>query len=306
MQTLLGGRLVIVPVGRVGNDAAGESVKQDLGRIGIDLAHVNTDESLPTLFSVCFAYPSGEGGNLTTVNSASAAVTRDAVAATEPVFDRFAHRGIAVAIPEVPLAARAELLRLATRYDFLRVGSFVAGELREPSAAALIRNLDLLAINVDEAAAFAGVSSAAPVDEIVAAAVAVARDAYGELLLVVTAGGSGSRVWDGVALRRDTGVEVRVVDAAGAGDAHLSGLLVALASGLAVEEANAFATVLSALKVTAPDTIAWGIDMASLEEAATAFERPMPRQLLTPVAESEPTLPGTRDRTLSTTNEERT
>ena len=70
--------------------------------VGVDLSNISTDESLPTLFSVCFAYPSGDGGNLTTLNSASAAVTCEAVKATEPLFARFQRRGIGLVLPEVP------------------------------------------------------------------------------------------------------------------------------------------------------------------------------------------------------------
>jgi ribokinase len=299
VQKLLGGRLLVVPIGRVGNDSAGEAVKQDLRQVGIDLSYVGTDESIPTLFSVCFAYPSGEGGNLTTLNSASAAVTRESVAATEPLFERFEHRGIGVVAPEVPLPARAALLRLATKYDFLRVGSFVPGELRDASSASLIRSLDLLAVNLEEAAALAGMAPEAEPSEIVTAAMKVAASRYEELLIVITAGKAGSWVWDGVTLSHDSGIPAQVVNSAGAGDAHLSGLLVALASGLAINEANAFATVVSALKVAGRDTIAWEIDAATVEEAATAFQRPLPPQLRKRLAHGgEPLLPFTRDGTI--------
>lgn len=296
VQTLLGGRLLVIPVGRVGDDNAGERVKHDLRRIGIDLSYVSTDGRNPTLFSVCFAYPSGEGGNLTTLNSASGRVTEKAVAATEPLFQRFEHRGIAVVAPEVPLPARAGLLRLATKYDFLRVGSFVAGELRDASSASLIQSLDLLAINLEEAAALAGVAPETGPSDIVAAAIEVVASRYQELVIVVTAGRFGSWVWDGVTLSHDSGIPTRVVNSAGAGDAHLSGLLVALACGLALEEANAFATVVSTLKVAGPDTIAWGIDAASVEKAAIASQRPLPPRLRERLEHGpEPALPFTGD-----------
>jgi sugar/nucleoside kinase (ribokinase family) len=296
VQTLLGGQLLVVPVGRVGDDSAGERVKRDLRQVGIDLSYISTDGSNPTLFSVCFAYPSGEGGNLTTLNSASGRVTEEDVAATEPLFERFEHQGIAVVLPEVPLPARAGLLRLATRYDFLRVGSFVAGELRDASFGPLIRSLDLLAINLEEAAVLADVAPETEPSEIVAAAIETAASRYQGLLIVVTAGKFGSWVWDGASLSHDSGIPARVVNSAGAGDAHLSGLLVALASGLAIDEANTFATVVSTLKVAGPDTIAWDIDAASLEKAAIAFQRPLPPRLRERLAYGrEPALPFTRD-----------
>ena len=284
VQKLLGEQFAIVPIGRVGDDSAGEEVKRELHAVGIDLTYVTTDPQLPTLFSVCFAYPSGEGGNLTALNSASAAVTLEAVGAAEPVFERFQHRGIALVVPEVPVLAREGLLSLATEYDFLRVGSFVAGELRNSAPTSLLRQLDLLSINLEEAAALAGVPPDGEPNEVASAAVEAARSENSQLLLVVTAGKSGSWAWDGKTLTYDRGIPAEVANSAGAGDAHLAGLVVGLASGLTIVDANAVATVLSALKVGAEDTISWAIDAATVGRAAAAYGRSLPPELLSRLA----------------------
>lgn len=280
VKVLLGKDFLVLPVGRVGKDRAGQAVRRELRRAGIDLSYVSTDPLLPTLFSVCFSYPSGEGGNLTTLNSASSAVNKEAVAAAEPLFEEFEHRGIALVAPEVPLPAREVLLSLATKYDFLRVGSFVTAELREAEVIPLIRSLDLLAINLEEAAGLAGTASEATPADVVAAAVEIARSQFSGLVMVVTGGRLGSWVWDGVRVRHDVGINVEVVNSAGAGDAHLAGLIVALAAGLGIQDANAFATIVSTLKVESEDTIAWGIDGSSVEKAAVASGRRLPPRLL--------------------------
>lgn len=280
VQVLLGGAFRVVPVGRVGNDAAGHGVKRELEHVGVDISNISRDDVLPTLFSVCFAYPNGDGGNLTTLNSASAAVTCEAVEATEPLFAQFQHRGIALVVPEVPVPAREALLALATRYGFLRAGSFITAELRDPSVAALVRQLDLLAINLDEAAAFAHVQPGTAAHDVVKAAVELARSEYEGLWLVVTAGRQGSWAWDGRTLTHDEGYTARVVNSAGAGDAHLAGCLVGLACGLEIHRANAFATVVSTLKVADEDTISWGIDGATVREAALAFGRQLPASVV--------------------------
>jgi sugar/nucleoside kinase (ribokinase family) len=280
VQVLLSSAFRVVPVGRVGNDPAGDGVKQELERVGVDVSNISTDDVLPTLFSVCFAYPNGHGGNLTTLNSASGAVTGEAVDATEPLFAQFQHRGIALVVPEVPVPAREALLALATRYRFLRAGSFVTAELREPTVAALVRQLDLMAINLDEAAAFARVRPGTAADDVVKAAVELARSEYEGLQLVVTAGRRGSWAWDGRTLAHDEGYTARVVNSAGAGDAHLAGCLVGLACGLEIHQANAFATVVSTLKVADEDTISWGIDGATVHEAASALGRQLPASVL--------------------------
>ena len=59
-------------------------------------------------------------------------------------------------MPEVPLEARQKLLALGTAHGFLRVASFTSAEIVEVARPA--DEIDLLAVNLDEAAALAGVS----------------------------------------------------------------------------------------------------------------------------------------------------
>src|SRR5438128_8654632 len=59
----------VFPVGKIGNDAAGQFVLRGLADVGIDTGFVQTVTGRPTLFSVCFQYPDGSGGNITTNNS---------------------------------------------------------------------------------------------------------------------------------------------------------------------------------------------------------------------------------------------
>lgn len=280
VRVLLGDEFLVVPVGRLGADDAGDIVRRELCHLGLDLSHVGTDEARPTLFSVCFAYPRGEGGNFTALNSASAVVTSEDVRATQPMFERFRDRGIALAAPEVPILARATLLSLATEYGFLRVGSFVTAELRDGLADPLLELLDVLAINIDEAAALAACAPGESAEAVTAAAVEFVRDKHSQLSIVVTAGRYGSWVWDGLRLSRDRGIETQVVNAAGAGDAHLGAVIVALASGLSIRDANHFATIVSTLKVGSQDTINRAIDVAAVEEAAGRFKRAIPVPLL--------------------------
>ncbi len=279
VSVLLSEDFAVVPVGRVGPDQAGQSVLADLRAAGIDTSHVATDQERPTLFSVCFTYPGGEGGNLTALNSASAEVSAADVRAAGPVFERFAGRGIAVSVPEVPLAARAELLRQAGEHSFLRVGSFVTAELRTEAARRLLDQLDVLAINSDEAAALAGCDPADSPAAVAQAATELVSSRYPELSLVVTAGRHGSWTWDGRELIADQGIETTARNAAGAGDAHLGAVISGLAAGTGLAEANSFATVVSALKVQSPDTISAGLDVAGVLAAAAAAGRVIPARL---------------------------
>jgi ribokinase len=279
VSVLLGDDLLVVPIGRVGRDAAGESVRRDLRDVGMDTSHVAVDQERPTQFSVCFTYPSGEGGNLTALNSASAEVSSADIQAARPLFKRFAGRGIALAVPEVPIAARSALLSQASEHGFLRVGSFVTGELRTREAHHLLGLLDVLAINKDEAAALADCDPAATTASIVEAATGFVSSRYQQLSLVVTAGRHGSWVWDGRELTSDPGIETEVRNAAGAGDAHLGAVIAGLAAGAGLAQANSFATVVSALKIRSPDTISADLDVAGVVAAAAASGRMIPAPL---------------------------
>ena len=66
----------VVPVGNVGGDPAGKYVLEQMRDTGIDTSHVRAIPATPTLFSVCFQYPDGTGGNITTSNSAAGALCK--------------------------------------------------------------------------------------------------------------------------------------------------------------------------------------------------------------------------------------
>jgi ribokinase len=254
VQRLLGPAVRVVPIGKVGDDAAGRAVTAQMRATGMDLSFV-TVAPQPTLFSVCFLYPGGDGGNITTSGSASDAVTPADIRAAAPVFASYRGRGIAVALPEVPLDARAALLDLATSHGFWRAATFVAGELERAMAGGLLSQVDLLALNLDEAAAIAVAAGGAKPADVAAAAVSRLRGAHPAMSVVVTAGGHGSWAWNGAALHHAPALAVPVVNTAGAGDAHLAALVVATALGQPLATANRYAALISGLTVTSRHTI---------------------------------------------------
>jgi hypothetical protein len=56
--------------------------------------------------------------------------------------------GNSLALPEVPMAARRALLKLASRHGFLKVASYTSGEIREAVETGDLRDVDLLAVNL--------------------------------------------------------------------------------------------------------------------------------------------------------------
>jgi ribokinase len=282
VQRLLGPTFPVLPVGKVGADEAGRSVVADMRAVGLDTSYVGLSQR-PTLFSVCFLYPDGDGGNLSSSTSASADVSAEDVLPARHVFETNRGRGVALALPEVPVATRAALLRLASEHDFFRVAAVVTGEVAEVLESGLLADVDLLSVNIEEAAALAGTSAEAPAVEVITAAVQALRAFNPAMLVVVTAGARGSWSWDGCALSHVPALDVGVISSAGAGDAHLAALVTATISGLDLGEANAFAALVSAMSVASPHTINPDVDAASVLAEADRLAMPVHpalRQLL--------------------------
>ena len=273
VKALLGGRAEVMPIGRVGGDPAGRELLREMGEAGLDLRYVAALPDRPTLFSFCFLYPDGAGGNLTTADSASAAVEEAAVQAAAPDFAARRGRGIAVAEPEVPLAARRRLLELAGEHGFLRAASFTRGEMPAVRAEGLLRHVDLLGVNLEEALAAAGIPRPLPADasgrgELAGAAIDALASGHPAMRISITAGAAGSWSWDGAALHHCPALPVRVASTGGAGDAHFAGILSGLAAGLPLPSAQELGTLLAAASVTSPHTIHKGITRDMLRKLA--------------------------------------
>jgi ribokinase len=272
VKRLLGPDFVVMPIGRVGDDQVGTTLLAEMQQVGLDLTYMERAEGERTLFAVCFVYPDGGGGNLTGNRSASATVDSSLVARAETEMARFAGRGIALAMPEVPLEARRKLLELGTAHNFLRIASFTSTEMRQIVEDDGLRLVDLLAINLDEAAAAIGISPEDKEPEaVVEAGVDALLEANGRLQISITAGQKGSWSWDGVSLVHVPAFPVDAVSTAGAGDAHLSGIIAGLAAGKPLAEAQQLAALTATLSVTSPHTINPEIDRNTLEEFATAI-----------------------------------
>ena len=181
VAVLLGPAFHGVAIGKVGDDDPGHRMLHEMAAVGLDIRHVGVEPGANTLFSICFLYPDGSGGNLTTADSASSHV--DAAWVSRAEADVAALRagsatpGIALCMPEVPMAARARLLELATAHGLYRAASFTSEEVGEARDSGLLAHVDLLAANRDEAAALAGISAERPAEEIVGAAIEAARSA---------------------------------------------------------------------------------------------------------------------------------
>jgi sugar/nucleoside kinase (ribokinase family) len=287
LRRLLGPGVPVLPIGRVGQDDAGDRLLREMAGVGLDVSMVRRSPK-PTLFSVCFLYPSGEGGNLTTSTSACSDVTPADIDLVRPVLQRHRDRGVALALPEVPLDARVRLLEEATEQGFWRVATILSGEVDAVLARDVVGMADLLAVNVDEAAALVGVPpTRLAAAEVVQALVEKVRGDQPGLSLVVTAGGLGSWSWDGRELAHAPALRVEVAGTAGAGDAHLAGVVAATVAGAALGEANHFASLISGLSVSSADTIHPALDARYVAGAAERLRHPLSAEVQAMLEQSD-------------------
>lgn len=288
VKRLLADSLLVVPIGCVGDDPSGQSVLDEMQHAGLDLRYMRKVNAAPTLFSVCFTYPDGDGGNMTSATSASAMLTTADVRRAEPLFRQYQGRGIALAAPEVPLSTRAELLDLATQYGFLRVASFVSSELTQVADSQLLRSVDLVALNLHEASVLCSLDEATPAEKVGEAISGLIRRTKPDLQAIITAGSSGSWIATSTSLTHTPVTSVDTRSTAGAGDAHLAGAIVGLVAGLDLGLANQLATTVSRLAVTSPHTIHPDLDAAMVEGALAELNLPLSDAVMNALPRRQP------------------
>jgi sugar/nucleoside kinase (ribokinase family) len=227
------GAFQVMPVAKVGGDATGRRVIQEMREVGIDTGHIQTVPGAPTLFSVCFQYPDGAGGNITTSNSAAGLLSESDVDEVADVLRSRGRQIIALAVPEVPLEIRRYFLEQATNSGALRVASLAAAEVKAAMEAGIFDLLDLVALNENEGEELVGSPlSAGTTEEFVRKCQDLLRDSYPDLKVIVSAGKAGAYGITAQECQHCPAVEVKVASTAGAGDALLGGVIAALAAGI--------------------------------------------------------------------------
>lgn len=267
IKVLLGADFPVIPVGRMGDDDTGRFLYDEMKETGFVMDLVEKMSGVSTLFSFCFNYPDGSGGNLTTDNSASARVDPEYIERASSLIRKLNSKGIIVAAPEVPPESRKKLLELGKQEGFFCSASFTSQEIRGAVESGLMSKVDYIAINIDEASALADDNTdKSDSRTVVLAAIHQLQKSNKNIMVSVTAGKNGSWCWDRTTLNYFPAIETEVAGTAGAGDAFFSGILTGLALGLHLFEAQQLASLIAGLSVTSPDTIHKGIDRTSLKE----------------------------------------
>lgn len=281
VQRLLGRDFKTIPIGKVGDDEAGRTLLSEMKRAGLDTRYVQAVSGHHTLLSACFLYPDGSGGNITSSNSACALVDPPLVDMIEPELQCFSNHGVVLAVPEVPLSARLELLRLGNEHGFYKVASFTTGEILQQVDERHLDLIDLLAVNMEEAAAFVSLDAQqVEPPNLVYALVHRFQARNKELCISMTAGGRGSWLWDGREIAHMPAIPVPVASSAGAGDAHLAGVIVGLVANLSLPQASELGALVAALSVTSVHTIHDGITRQMLRDLAVESKALISRQVM--------------------------
>lgn len=233
------------PVGVVGDDAVGRQILNEMSAAGMDVQFVRSHPTLKTLFSVCFMYPDGSGGNITSSNSAAQTLSADDLRAASRYMRAAGANGVALCLPEVPLRLRRDFLELAANCGNYRVCSFALGDIQEARKMELFSLTDLLALNLEEASALLGDGPGHVLDEgVLAERTAKLTATRPRLRIVVSAGAKGAYGFECGRSQFCPAPVLEPVSTAGAGDALLAGVVCGLSAGLPFimphERANSF------------------------------------------------------------------
>lgn len=276
----------VVPVGKIGDDAPGRQMLKEMAEVGIDTTHVTASSGEPTLFSVCFQYPDACGGNITTSNSAAAALSDNDVDGIAALLNSDGRHTIALAVPEVPLEVRQHFMKRATEAGAFRAASFALAEVAPAKASGMFQLLDLVSLNEEEAATLVGHSFSTDHPEVfIHYCQEFIQTCCPHLKMVVSAGKGGAYGLTNKQWQHCPAAMVDVASSAGAGDSLLGGTLSALAAGIpflrdelqkstvnqsSIGSALEFAVLLASYKCLSPHTINPRADVDSLTEFARA------------------------------------
>jgi len=265
----LGGQVSMV--GRVGQDAFGAALVEQLVNDGVDTRGVTRDPGLPTGIALILVDSAGQN-QIAVASGANRAVGLEEVST---VLGMLGPDDMLLVQLEVPAAAVRQAV-LGTRAAVLLNAAPPL-----PVEAELLKRLDVLVVNESEAEILFGQPVTGPEDA--TEVTGLARRA-GVDLAVVTVGASGAVFNDGKSAELVAAFEVCAVDATAAGDAFVGALAVALVGGTPARAAVRLANAAGAAATTragaqsslpSPSDLKrlFGIDWPAVQPAAARQQR---------------------------------
>jgi ribokinase len=230
----------VAMVGRVGGDAFGPPLIENLRCQGVDAGHVQIDDEAATGTAMIIVDDSGQN-SIVVAPGANGRVSEQDVDRLE---DTLSQARVLLLQFEVPLETVEYAIQMAARHQIKVILNPAPAR---PAPAELIAKVDYLVPNEFEASTLTGLET-----KDVPSAERAARKllGFGVPVVIITLGERGALMATGQGMAHVPARRVQAVDTTAAGDAFIGGLAVALVKGSPLDEAVRYASCAGALAVT--------------------------------------------------------
>jgi len=234
----LGARVAMV--GRVGGDAFGSPLIENLRRQGVDTGHVRIDDEAATGTAMIIVDDSGQN-SIVVAPGANGRVNEQDVDRLEGMLG---HAQVLLVQFEVPLETVQHAIQMAARHQ---VKVILNPAPARPAPIELIAGADFVVPNEFEAGTLTGLET-----KDVPSAERAARKllGYGPPVVIITLGEKGALMATDRGMVHVPARKVQAVDTTAAGDAFTGGLAFALVKGFPLDEAVRYASCAGTLAVT--------------------------------------------------------
>lgn len=274
------------PIGKVGDDELGQMLLHEMKQVGMETSYVHMSPMARTLLSICFQYPDSTGGNITTSNSASEQIFPVDIKNAFSSIKHSSGRTVVLAVPEVPVESRVELLHEGRKERAFNAASLLVSEIEEFERLGGFQATDYLSVNIDEAKAIAGcIGESEDSRFIVNECIKKLTTWNNNIFISITDGPKGSYGYHRGDLEFIPPLRVKALGTGGAGDAFLAGTLAGIICGLPflkkkenhtfgetpLESALELGTLVASYSVTSQDTIHQSLHAESVMKHALDY-----------------------------------
>lgn len=274
---LLKNTVPVYPIGYVGADSSGRASIEEMRLQGMNVQYISQSTDFPTTVSICLQYPDKETCNFTADNSASGMVTPEYISrAMENI--GVDSKTIVCAIPEVPVASRAAMIKNGKMKGALTVLSVPVSEADEFDRLSIYKHVDILAVNMEEAQAIA--CSSKVNGELIGELAEKLGKMNPHMSILMTCGGEGAYTFVDKTIEKIPPLHIKTLNTTGAGDAFLGGTLAGIACGMKLQKghndlvfghtalvsAPELGTICAGMAVECEDSIAFNVSPFTIQE----------------------------------------